>query len=108
MEALLAGDEDAAVTRAEEVAQHDKNGILYASSKRAVAEWVRTAAISAELAGAGIPLNAVGTGVIMTPMMEPILATEEGRATLLSGVPMPPHGPVEAVAVAPTPHLAHQ
>jgi NAD(P)-dependent dehydrogenase (short-subunit alcohol dehydrogenase family) len=105
---LRAGDEDASVARAEEVAQHGENGIIYASSKRAVAEWARTAAISAEWAGAGIPLNGVGPGVIVTPMTEPILATEEGRATLLSGVPMPLYGQARGGRRGPAPHLAHK
>ncbi|SLK16309.1 SDR family oxidoreductase, partial [Arthrobacter sp. P2b] len=51
-------------------------------------------------AGAGIPLNGVAPGVIVTPMTAPYLATEEGRAGLLAGVPIRLHGPAEPVDVA--------
>ncbi|WP_432246187.1 SDR family oxidoreductase (plasmid) [Arthrobacter sp. G.S.26] len=97
---LRAGDESKSIARADELAQSDGGHLIYASTKRAIAEWMRTSAISDEWAGAGIPLNGVGPGVIVTPMTAPYLATPEGRAALLAGVPMPLHGPAEPVAVA--------
>jgi NAD(P)-dependent dehydrogenase (short-subunit alcohol dehydrogenase family) len=97
---LRRGDEPASVARADELAADNRGDLIYASTKRAIAEWVREASISKEWAGAGIPLNAVGPGVVLSPMTAPMLETEEGRAALMSVVPMPLHGPSEAVVVA--------
>ncbi|TXK19381.1 SDR family oxidoreductase [Homoserinibacter sp. GY 40078] len=97
---LLAGDEEAAVARADELVKPEQAGLIYASSKRAIAEWVRTTAITDEWAAAGIPLNGVGPGVILTPMTAPMMETEEGRAALLQVVPMPLNGPAQPEKVA--------
>jgi NAD(P)-dependent dehydrogenase (short-subunit alcohol dehydrogenase family) len=86
--ACLAGDEPAALAAAKRTEDPQR---IYASTKRALARWIRRNAPTAEWAGAGIPLNAVGPGVIVTPMVEPYLETEEGRAAL-ARVPMPLHG----------------
>lgn len=93
-------DEDAAVRRSDELSRQGQGNIIYPSSKRAIAEWVRQASVGENWAGAGIPLNAVGPGVIVTPMTAPYLQTEEGRAQMLAGVPMPLAGPAEPVVVA--------
>ncbi|KTR83598.1 hypothetical protein NS277_08240 [Novosphingobium barchaimii] len=77
------------------------DGAGYSASKFAVAQWLRRAATSAEWAGAGILLNAIGPGRIRTPMIEPILATEEGRAMLAQVTPIAldrPYG--EAIDIA--------
>jgi len=100
VDACLAGDEAAAVTAADRAIAHDGGTTLYASSKRAVSRWVRRAAISADWAGAGIPLNAVGPGIIVSPMTQPMLDDPEQRAALLQTVPMPLHGPSESTAPA--------
>ncbi len=84
VDACLAGDEDAAVAAAE-----GKDMLIYGSTKRALARWIRRQAPTPEWAGAGIPLNAVGPGVIETPMTAPLLATEEGRHLIDDAVPMP-------------------
>ena len=83
VKACLAGDETLARTRAQEFATN-----VYASSKKAIALWVRRTAIANKWAGAGIPLNAVAPGTIKTPMTMPLLATEEGRATLAQATPV--------------------
>lgn len=49
--------------------------IAYAASKIAVSRWVRRHAVTPEWAGAGIRLNALAPGAIMTPMLEQQLAT---------------------------------
>lgn len=102
VDAALAGDERAAVQIAEElVAQGPQVGYLvYPSSKRALSRWVRRRSISPEWAGAGIPLNAVAPGTVLTPMTEQLLTTEEGRAMVDAAVPMPLnyHQPPESVA----------
>lgn len=102
VEAALAGDERSAVEVAEELAaQGPEIGYLvYPSSKRALSRWVRRRSISPEWAGAGIPLNAVAPGTVLTPMTEQLLATHEGRAMVDAAVPMPLnyHQPPESVA----------
>lgn len=98
---LLAGDEGAALARAEALAADERTGnLIYASSKRAVSRWVRAASVTPEWAGAGIPLNAVGPGVVLTPMTADLVSTPEGRAMLEAVVPMPLNGhqPAESIA----------
>lgn len=97
---LRAGDEDAAVRRADELAEAGQGDLIYASTKRAIAEWVRAESITSDWAGAGTPLNGVGPGVILTPMTEQLLETPEGRSQLMHAVPMPLHGPAAPEVIA--------
>jgi NAD(P)-dependent dehydrogenase (short-subunit alcohol dehydrogenase family) len=62
-------------------------GLIYAASKRAVTRWIRRTAPRAEWAGAGILLNGVAPGLVVTPMTAPLLATSEGREVLARAVP---------------------
>jgi len=64
--ACLAGDEDEARRVATSLFGHQ----VYAGSKLALARWVRRNAPSAEWAGAGIRLNAVAPGAVMTPLLQ--------------------------------------
>ncbi|PYI64312.1 short-chain dehydrogenase [Arthrobacter livingstonensis] len=91
VEALLSGDEPAAVEiGAALAAAGPASGYLnYPSSKRALSRWVRRECISERWAGAGIPLNAVAPGTVISPMTEKLLSTEEGRKMVDSSVPMP-------------------
>lgn len=91
VEALLAGDEDAAIVKAEEAVAASPS-LVYASSKRALSRWVRREAPKAEWAGAGIPLNAVGPGIVKTPMTAPLLADAQQAAFVDLMVPMPLNG----------------
>ena len=68
LELCLAGDEEGAKRRAQEI-----GGFLYGGTKRALWLWLRKAALRPEWAGAGIMLNAVAPGAIMTPMTAPLL-----------------------------------
>ncbi|NLT25269.1 MAG: SDR family oxidoreductase [Microbacteriaceae bacterium] len=100
-EALLAGDEAKAVDIAKRFENDPVTGnFIYASSKRAISRWVRRESVTPEWAGAGIPINAVGPGVVVTPMTEGLLATEEGKAMVDAVVPMPLnyHQPAESIA----------
>lgn len=99
---LRARDAHAAVARAEHLAADGRGDLIYASTKRAIAEWVREAAITPDWAGAGIALNAVGPGIIITPMTEEFLQTAEGRAGLMATVPMPLNGPARPEVIART------
>ena len=92
--AMLAGDEAAAVARAEVLVATGGGAeqLIYGSTKRAVSRWIRKVAPRDMWAGAGIPINAVGPGIVATPMTAEMIATEEARAGLLQVVPMPLHG----------------
>lgn len=91
VEAMLAGDEDEAVRIGSALAEQGFGpGYLnYPSSKRALSRWVRRASISADWAGAHIPLNAVAPGTVTTPMTAELLGTTEGTELVDASVPMP-------------------
>lgn len=89
--ACLAGDEEAAVARAEHV-MGEAPQKLYPSSKAALAQWLRRACVSPGWADAGIPLNAVAPGVVRTPMSAALFADERMKAVMDRAVPMPLNG----------------
>ncbi len=93
--ACLAGDEQAAKACSLLSSQS-----VYASSKNALALWLRRAAVQPEWAGAGIMLNGVGPGGVFTPMTVPNFATPEGRATMhqVAPIAVPEHGQPEDIA----------
>lgn len=98
---MLAGEEEAALARAAELASSEATGgLIYGSSKAAFARWIRRNAPAPEWAGAHIPLNAVAPGVILTPMTAELTDTEEKRQQLAKLVPMPLNGFADAIAVA--------
>jgi len=86
--ALLAGEADKAV-RAYRLFGRYGPPVAYAASKIAVCRWVRHNAVTEQWAGAGIRLNALAPGAIMTPMLEEQLATpSEERAVREFPVPI--------------------
>lgn len=99
--AMTKNDEPAALARAEVLAADEQTaGLIYASTKKAFAQWVRRAAPSPDWAGASIPLNAVAPGVIATPMTTEYTSTPEARKAILEMVPMPLNGIAEPIVVA--------
>jgi NAD(P)-dependent dehydrogenase (short-subunit alcohol dehydrogenase family) len=97
--ALRAGDEAEAVRIAESL--HDgAESTIYASTKRAISEWARATSITDEWAGAGIPLNAVGPGLIRTPMTAELLKDPKAEEGMLAMVPMPLNGIADPVVIA--------
>ncbi|MGV0836178.1 SDR family oxidoreductase [Mycolicibacterium thermoresistibile] len=65
--------------------------MAYAASKIAVSRWVRRHAVTAPWARAGIRLNALAPGAIMTPLLQQQLATpQEARA--INAFPVPVGG----------------
>lgn len=62
--------------------------MAYGASKVAVSRWVRRAAVMPEWAGAGIRLNAIAPGAIMTPLLERQLATPR-EAKAIRSFPVP-------------------
>lgn len=70
----------------------DPGRTVYRSSKHALNLWVRRAALTAEWAGAGIPLNAIAPGLTLTPGTSALLgdatwtsAFAQGHAAPLGG-----------------------
>jgi len=102
VEAALAGDEEKALAIAADLAAvgPETGYLVYPSSKRALSRWVRRESITPAWAGAGIPLNAVAPGTVLTPMTEQLLASPEGAAMVDAAVPMPlnSHQPPESIA----------
>lgn len=113
VDAMLAGDEPRALARAEALAATEAAGQIYASSKAALSRWLRRNAPTPAWAGAGIPLNAIGPGIVVTPMTADLLATEEQRTAMASAVPMPlngymgPEAPAELLAWLVSPVNTH-
>ena len=99
---MLALDENRAVGIAQGLV--DKGdadaALIYGSSKRALSRWVRRESIKPQWAGAGIPLNTVGPGIVETPMVADMIATPEAREAISAMVPMPLNGYLEAENVA--------
>ncbi|MFM9035881.1 MAG: SDR family oxidoreductase [Mycobacterium sp.] len=71
--ALLAGDAEKAL-RTYRLLGPAAPPMAYAASKIAVSRWVRRNAVTSQWAGAGIRLNALAPGAVMTPLLERQLA----------------------------------
>lgn len=67
VDACLAGDEAAALAACAAAPSS-----AYPDSKRALALWLRTAAVGPGWAGAGIALNGIAPGVVLSPMTKPL------------------------------------
>lgn len=78
----LAGDEAGACELGETLGEQS-----YASSKRALTQWVRRTAVRPGWADRGVLLNGIAPGVVSTPMTRDLLASEDGRRLLAQGVP---------------------
>ncbi|WP_110206879.1 SDR family oxidoreductase [Nocardioides daejeonensis] len=87
--ACLAGDEAAALEAAA-AASHPT--AIYPSTKSAVAQWMRSVAATPEFAGAGIPINAVAPGVVLTAMSAGLISDPEWKKIMDQAVPMPLNG----------------
>lgn len=90
IDALLAGDPGRAVRRVKMFGPGAPS-IAYAASKIAVARWVRRTAVTPVWAGAGIRLNALAPGAIMTPLLQEQLDTP-GQAKAVNAFPVPVGG----------------
>lgn len=98
IKALLSGDADKAV-RSLRFFGRVAPVMAYAASKIAVSRWVRREATSPEWAGAGIRLNALAPGAILTPLLEEQLASPtESRAVQRFPVPIGGFGDPDRLA----------
>ena len=92
VDALLADDEDLAVSLAEAAIADGRPQQLYPSSKSAVAQWARRTCVAPGWADAGIPVNVVAPGVVLTPMSAALVADPAMKKVMDAAVPMPLHG----------------
>lgn len=99
VELALNGTREQAMARAEELSD-PSTFVNYPASKEAIARWMRRVAPGPEWAGAGIPLNAIAPGIVLTPMTEPLFADPVQRENMLNMVPMPLNGPTTPEACA--------
>ena len=100
VELLLAGDADGAFARSKAVVADGRPQQLYPSSKQAVTRWARTTAVSPGWAEAGIAVNVVAPGVVLTPMTSALIADPSMKKVMDDAVPMPLHGYAEPEDVA--------
>jgi NAD(P)-dependent dehydrogenase (short-subunit alcohol dehydrogenase family) len=91
---MLDGSEELSLERAETAP------FTYATSKRGLSRWIRRHAIRPEWAGAGIPLNAIGPGLVKTALLNRLFEDPETEKRIKSGCPMPLKGPYEPGAAA--------
>jgi len=95
--ACLAGDEP----EARRLARLEHGATAYAASKLALARFMRARAVSPEWAGAGIRLNAVAPGPILTPLLQAGLDDPQlGEAIRGLPVPLGGFGASEHIAAA--------
>lgn len=71
--------------------EDDPATAVYGGSKAALAHWVRTTATKMEWAGAGIRLNAIAPGAILTPMIDSQMKIPE-NAEKIKALPVPVGG----------------
>ena len=102
VEAMLANNEPGALLIAQGLCDEgdERAALIYGSTKRALSRWVRRESIKPDWAGAGIPLNAVGPGIVETPMVADMIATAEARAAIDEMVPMPLNHYMKPIQVA--------
>jgi NAD(P)-dependent dehydrogenase (short-subunit alcohol dehydrogenase family) len=92
VDALLADDEPLAVSLAEAAVADGRPQQLYPSSKSAVTQWARRTCVAPGWADAGIPVNVVAPGVVLTPMSAALVADPAMKKVMDAAVPMPLHG----------------
>jgi NAD(P)-dependent dehydrogenase (short-subunit alcohol dehydrogenase family) len=96
--ALMSRDVDKAV-RTVRMFGPGRPAIMYAASKVAVSRWVRRQAIRRDWAGAGIRLNALAPGAVMTPLLEEQLASpQQSKAVRRFPVPVGGFGETDQLA----------
>ncbi len=96
--ALLAGRPDTA-QRAVRSFGPAASSLAYAASKIAVSRWVRRHAVNPDWAGAGIRLNVLAPGAILTPLLKEQLATP-GQSKAVRAFPIPIGGFGDAGQIA--------
>jgi NAD(P)-dependent dehydrogenase (short-subunit alcohol dehydrogenase family) len=98
--ACLAGDESAALAAARRAIADKRAQQLYPSSKSSIAQWARRTAVTPGWADAGIAVNVVAPGIVLTPMSAGLFEDPRMKAVMDQAVPMPLHGYAGADDVA--------
>jgi len=93
--ACLEDDEERVLSVASGVSRN-----VYQATKRALAVWIRQQAVRPEWARAGICLNGIAPGVVVSPMTDYLLATAEGRERLFQTTPMAVEEPASPAVIA--------
>lgn len=96
----LAGDEPAALAAAAVATETGRSRQLYPSSKSALHQWARRTSVEPGWASAGIPVNVVAPGVVLTPMTEDLMADSAMKEVMDAAVPMPLNGYCQADDIA--------
>ncbi|MFE6508401.1 SDR family oxidoreductase [Nocardioides sp. NPDC057767] len=96
----LAGRTADATVRAEVLVEKGAPTLIYPSTKSALARWARSTCVSPGWADAGIPLNVIAPGVILTPMSVGLIDDPTMRAVMDAAVPMPLNGYAQPEAPA--------
>jgi NAD(P)-dependent dehydrogenase (short-subunit alcohol dehydrogenase family) len=91
---LLGGTEEQAKEMARDASY------VYPTSKRALSQWIRRNAINTAWAGSGIPLNAIGPGLVKTELLSRLFEDPEKKRAITVNCPMPLGGPYEPEAAA--------
>jgi NAD(P)-dependent dehydrogenase (short-subunit alcohol dehydrogenase family) len=94
LDAMLDGTEQEALALAQ-TAEY-----VYATSKRALCRWIRRVATTDAWAGAGIPLNAIAPGLVLTETLARLFTDADIKTRIEAGAPMPLGGPYEPQAAA--------
>ncbi|QUR65845.1 SDR family oxidoreductase [Mycobacterium spongiae] len=96
--ALLAHDADKAA-RSVKLFGKGAPAMMYAASKIAVSRWVRQQAVQPQWAKAGVRLNAIAPGAIMTPLLQEQLETpSEAKAVRRFPIPVGEFGDAAQLA----------
>ncbi|MBS4752480.1 SDR family oxidoreductase [Nocardioides sp. zg-ZUI104] len=87
-DAIIDRDMEKALRRIRLLGAKMAPSFAYGASKIAVSHWVRRHAVTREWAGAGIRLNAIAPGAILTPLLQQQLATP-AEAKRIKAFPVP-------------------
>lgn len=90
VKALLAGDVDKAVRIMKRFGKNAAS-LMYGTSKIALTRWLRRTAVRPDWAGAGIRLNAIAPGAILTPLLQSQL-DDPGQRGAIESFPIPTGG----------------
>ncbi len=99
VEACLAGDEPRARALAATALEQRRQHEVYPATKAALARWTRSICTAPGFADAGITVNAVAPGVVLTAMSEQLVADPEWRRVMDEAVPMPLNGYAPPAAI---------
>lgn len=94
---LIRGDLDAAVKQIRRRGAASA-AIAYAASKTAVTWWSRQQAVRPEWAGAGIRINVIAPGPVMTPLLRSQLDGAQGRNVRSFPLPIREYGTPEQIS----------